>query len=76
MGLKPTLSNHAPPVAGVQTGKAEHGRRRDQVVAGAPLMLQEFCGYHRAHQMNGLIWSTGATTITIEAGNRVCAAAL
>ena len=38
--------------------------------------LEEFRGHHRAHQMNGLIWSRCAAAIAIETGNRVCAAVL
>ena len=56
--------------------KAERGRRRDQVIADAALLPQEFRGHHRAHQMNGLIWSRGAAAVAIEAGNRICAAVL
>jgi hypothetical protein len=76
MGLSPTFSNHTPPIAGLQTGKAELGRRRDQVVPDAPLMLQEFRGHHRAHQMSSLIRTRTAATIAIEARDRVCAAGL
>lgn len=76
VGLKPALGNHTPPVAGLQTRKPERGRRRDQVVPDAPLLPQELRGHHCAHQMNGLIWSSGAAAIAIEAGNRVCATAL
>ena len=54
VGLKPTLSNHAPAIAGSQTRKAVLGHRRDQVIADAPLMLEEFRCHHRAHQMDRL----------------------
>jgi hypothetical protein len=74
--LQPALRNHAPPVARLQARKAERWRRRDQVVADAPLLRQEFRSHHCAHQMNGLIWSRSAATIAIEAGNRVRAAVL
>jgi hypothetical protein len=76
VGLKPALGNHTPPVARLQTRKPERWRRRDQVVADAPLLPQELRGDHCTHQMNGLIWSGGAAAIAIEAGNRVCATAL
>ena len=76
MGLSPTFNNHTPPIAGLQTGKAELGRRRDQVVANAPLMLQELRGNHRAHQMGSLIRSRAAATIAIEARDRVCTTGL
>lgn len=76
MGLSPTSSNHTPPIAGLQTEKAELGRRRDQVVADAPLMLQELRGNHRAHQMGSLIRSRAAATIAIEARDRVCTTGL
>jgi hypothetical protein len=76
VGLKPPLRNHTPPVARLQPRKTERGRRRDQVVADAALLPQEFRGHDRAHQMNGLIWSRGAAAIAVETGNRICAAAL
>jgi hypothetical protein len=70
------LCDHAPPVARLQTQKAERWRRRDQVVADAPLLLEEFRGHHCADQMNSLIWPRCAAAIAIETGNRVCAAVL
>ena len=74
--LKPALGDHTPPVARLQPRKAERGRRRDQVIADAALLPQEFRGHHRAHQMNGLIWSRDAAAIAVETRNRICAAAL
>jgi hypothetical protein len=67
MGLKPTLRNHAPAIPGLQTRKAVLGHWRDQVIPDAPLLVEEFRGYHRAHQMDCLIWSGAATAIAIEA---------
>ena len=74
--LKPALGDHTPPVAWLEPRKAERGRRSDQVVADAALLPQEFRRHHCTYQMNGLIWSTGAAAIAIEAGNRIRAAAL
>jgi hypothetical protein len=74
--LQPTLSHHAPPVAGPQTGKAESGRGRDQVIAETALMIKEFARHDCTYQMDGLIWSTGTAAIAIKAGNRVRAANL
>ena len=69
MGLKPTLSHHAPAIAGLQTRKAVLGHWRDQVIAGAPLVLEESRGYHCAHQVDCLIRPRGAAAIAIEACN-------
>jgi hypothetical protein len=74
--LQPTLSHHAPPVAGLQTRETESGRGGDQVIAEPPLMIKEFARHYCAHQMDGLIWSTGTAAVAIKAGNRVRAAAL
>ena len=71
MGLKPTLSNHAPAIAGSQTRKAVLGHWRDQVIADAPLVFEESRGYHRAHQMNRLVRPGSAAAIAIEACDRV-----
>ncbi len=76
MGLSPTFRNHTPPVAGLQTRKAKLGRRCDQVIADAPLVLQEFCGNHCAYQVDGLIGPGAAAAIAIEARDRVCTAGL
>jgi hypothetical protein len=76
MGLKPTVRNHAPAITRLQTRKAILGHRRDQVIADAPLLLEELRGYHRAHQMSCLIWSGGAAAIAIEAGHWVRTAGL
>jgi hypothetical protein len=74
--LKPAFGNHAPPVARSQTRKAVRGRWRDQVIADAPLLIEEFGSHHCADQMDGLIWSTRAAAIAIEARDRVGTAAL
>jgi hypothetical protein len=76
VSLKPTLRNHAPAITGLQTRKAVLRHRRDQVIADAPLLLEEFRCYHGAHQMSCLIWSEGAAAIAIEAGHWVRAAGL
>ena len=76
VGLKPTLRNHAPTITGSQTRKAVLGHRRDQVIADAALVLEEFRGYHSAHQMGCLIWSKAAAAVAIEAGHWVRAAGL
>lgn len=76
MRLKPAFGNHAPPVARSQTRKAVRGRWRDQVIADAPLMIEKLGSHHCADQMDGLIWSTSAAAVAIEARDRVCAAAL
>ena len=55
VGLEPTLRNHAPAIAGLQTRKAILGNWRDQVITNVALLLEEFRGYHRAHQMDCLI---------------------
>jgi len=74
--LKPAFGNHAPPVARSQTRKAVRGCWRDQVIADAPLMIEELGSYDCADQMDGLIWSTSTAAVAIEARDRVCAAAL
>jgi hypothetical protein len=76
VGLKPTLRDHAPAVTGLQTRKAVLGHRRDQIIADAPLLLEEFRGENRAHQMDCLIRPAGAAAIAIEAGHWVCTAGL
>jgi hypothetical protein len=76
MGLSPTFGNHTPPIAGLQTRKAKLGSRRDQVIADASLVLQEFRGNHCADQMGGLIRSGAAAAIAIEARDRIRAAGL
>ncbi len=76
MGLKPTLSHHAPAIAGLQTRKAVLGHWRDQVIADAPLVLEESRGYHCAHQVDCLIRPAGAAAIAIEACDRVRTAGL
>ena len=76
MSLSPTLRNHAPPVTGLQTRKAKLGRRCDQVIADAPLVLQEFGSNHCAYQMGGLIRFGAAAAIPIEARERVSTAGL
>jgi hypothetical protein len=70
------LRDHAPAITGLQTRKAVFGHRRDQVIAHAPLLAEEFSSYHRAHQMDCLIWSRGAAAIAVEAGHWVRAAGL
>ena len=55
VGLEPTLRDHAPAIAGLQTRKAILGNWRDQVITNVALLLEEFRGYHRAHQMDCLI---------------------
>jgi hypothetical protein len=69
VGLKPTLRNHAPAIAGLQTRKAVLGHGCDQVIADAALLVEEFRGYHRAHQMDGPSWSKAAAAIAVEAGH-------
>jgi hypothetical protein len=76
MGLKPTLRYHAPAITWLQTQKAVLGHWRDQVIADALLLLEEFRGYHGAHQMDRLVWSGGAAAIAIEAGHWVRTAGL
>ena len=76
MSLKPTLRNHTPAITRLQTRKAVLGHWRDQVIADAPLLLEESRGYHCAHQVDCLIRPRGAAAIAIEAGNRICATAL
>jgi hypothetical protein len=76
VSLKPALRNHTPAITGLQTRKAVLGHWRDQVIADAALVLEEFRGYHSAHQMDCLIWSKAAAAIAIEAGHWVHSAGL
>jgi len=69
--LKPAIDNNTPSVAGPKTREAVLGHRCDQVVSHAQLMLQKFSRHHRAHQMNGPTWAKAATTIAVEASERV-----
>ena len=39
-------------------------------------MIEKLGSHHCADQMDGLIWSTSAAAVAIEARDRVCAAAL
>ena len=76
MGLKPTLSNHAPAIAGSQTRKAVLGHWRDQVVADTLLVLEESRGYHCTNQMDRLVRPGCAAAVAIEACDRVRTAGL
>lgn len=76
MGLKPTLRDHAPAITGLQTRKAVLGHGRDQVIADAALLVEEFRRYDRAHQMDCLSWSGAAAAIAVEAGDWLGSAGL
>jgi len=76
VGLKPTLSNYTPAIAGSQTRKAVLGHWRDQVIADPPLVLEESRCHYGAHQMAGLVRSRAAAAVAIEACDRVRTAGL
>jgi hypothetical protein len=69
MSLKPTLRDHAPAIAGLQTRKAVLRHWCYQVIPDAPLLPEEFRRYHGAHQMNCLTWSGAAAAVAIEASD-------
>ena len=76
MSLKPTLRNHTPAITGLQSRKAVLGHRRDEVIADAALLLEEFRCYYGAHQMDCLRGPGGAAAIAIEAGHWIRTAGL
>jgi hypothetical protein len=76
MSLRPAFSNHTPPVTGLQSRKAVLRHGRDQVIANAALLHEEFRRHHGAHQMAGLARSKAAAAVAIEACDWVRTAGL
>ena len=76
ISLSPAFSNHTPPITGLQSRKAEVRHGRDQVIADAALLREEFRRHHGAHQMAGLVRPRAAAAVAIKARDWVCTAGL
>ena len=75
VGVQPAHRDHAPAVAGLQTGEIVFRARGAQVIADGSLMLEEFRGHDGADGMATQILRTGATAaVAVEAGQWIGAA--
>lgn len=72
VSLQPVRRGYTPAVARRETGKSELRPRGAEVVAYAPLMLEELRGNHGADRVASQILSPGSTTsVPVEAGERL-----
>ena len=77
VGPQPVDGGHAPAVAGHQSGESVLRQRSAEVVADAPLVLEERLRHDRADRVAAPIFRAGvAATVAIEPGERVAAAGL
>ena len=77
VGSQPVDGGHAPAVAGHQSGESVLRSRGAEVVADAPLVLEERLGHDRADRVAAPIFGAGvAAAVAIEPGERVVAAGL
>lgn len=77
VSLQPVRRGYTPAVARRETGKSELRPRGAEVVAYAPLMLEELRGNHGADRVASQILSPGSTTsVPVEAGERLDTALL
>src|SRR3984885_222559 len=77
VGAKPVHGRHAPAVPRHQPGKAELRHGGGEVVADAPLMLEELARHHRADGVTSPVLGAGGTAaVTIEPCQRVTATGL
>ena len=68
VGLQPPARAHAPAISRLQSREPELRSWRAQVVPDGPLMLEEFCGHHRADGVRAEIIRAGrAAAIAVEA---------
>ena len=75
VGPQPVDGGHTPTVAGYQAREAEFRHRCRQVVADGTLVLEELGCDHRADGVpSDVLGARRATTVTIEAGQRIGAA--
>jgi|SRR5579863_2297801 len=73
----PWLDAYAPPIAGLQSGKAELRARRNEVVPDGRLVAQEFVVDHDTHGMTPDVLRPAVTfSVTIETRQRVGTAGL
>src|SRR6201986_1612766 len=72
VGAQPVRRRDAPAVSRHETREAVLRHRRAQVVADAPLVLEELARHHRADGVAApVLWAGVAAAVPVEAGKRV-----
>src|ERR1700722_508186 len=72
VSAQPVRRGHAPPVSRYQAGKAVLRHWRAQVVADAPLVLEELARHHGADGVTAaVLWSRVTAAVPVEASEGV-----